>query len=197
MAMIPVTCPNCSAKYRLDEAKLGGGKAKVKCPKCSVSFDVGGALGSASDTEPVGPAPKPERPRDATARAQRMRSDSDIGGDTITTSGLAAAGAFELPTDKKYSVAVLDGKASGEIFEIVKTRTTLGRAGTDIVLDDPECSRQHALIEILGARVTISDLQSTNGTFVDGKRVDKGDLENQTEFRIGDHVLMLIITERE
>jgi len=205
MVMIPVTCPSCGAKYRLDDAKLGGTRAKVKCPKCQVSFEVGptepvaATVPFPSETEATTPAPTArERPRkDATARAQRIRSDQDVGGETITTSGLSAAGGFELPSDKKYSIAVLDGKASGEIFAITKTRTTLGRAGTDIVLDDPECSRQHAVLEILGARATITDHDSTNGTFVDGKRVDKADLENQSEFRIGDHVLMLIITERE
>jgi pSer/pThr/pTyr-binding forkhead associated (FHA) protein len=49
----------------------------------------------------------------------------------------------------------------------------------------------------MGSRVTVSDLKSTNGLFVDGKRVERANLDNQSEFRVGDHVLMLIITDRE
>ena len=41
------------------------------------------------------------------------------------------------------------------------------------------------------------DLGSTNGTFVGGKRIDEDELENHSEFRVGEHVLMLIITSLE
>jgi predicted Zn finger-like uncharacterized protein len=199
--MISVSCSSCGARYRVDETKMSGGRARLKCPKCQASFEV---------TVPQEPAEAPERPtsvsrpqaaarppEDTTSRAQRIRSDEDIGGQTITTSGLQAAGAIELPTDKKYSLAVLDGKSSGEIFPITKVRTVIGRANCDITLDDPECSRQHAVVEVMGSRVTVSDLKSTNGLFVDGKRVERANLDNQSEFRVGDHVLMLIITDRE
>ena len=109
----------------------------------------------------------------------------------------ASSEMLELPADQKYSLAVLKGKASGEIFPISKLLMTLGRAECDIVLDDPKCSREHAVIEVLGSRVVIRDLGSTNGTFVDGKRIDEDELENHTEFRVGEHVLMLIITSLE
>jgi S-DNA-T family DNA segregation ATPase FtsK/SpoIIIE len=107
------------------------------------------------------------------------------------------ADVYELPSDKKYSLAILQGKASGQIFPITKCRITIGRADSDILLDDPECSRQHAVLEIRGARITLTDMESTNGTFVDGKRIDQTDMDRNSEFRIGEHVMMLIITDRE
>jgi len=55
----------------------------------------------------------------------------------------------------------------------------------------------HAAIEILGEHAIIRDLGSTNGTFVDLDRVEQHVLYNQNEFRIGSHVLMLIVTELE
>jgi pSer/pThr/pTyr-binding forkhead associated (FHA) protein len=125
-----------------------------------------------------------------------MRSDVEVADKTATMSQRPEE-SLELPKDKKYSLAVLQGKASGQIFPITKSRITLGRSGVDVLLDDPECSRKHAVIEIHGARITINDLGSTNGTFVDGKRIDKADLDKHTEFRIGEHVMMLIITDRE
>jgi len=40
-------------------------------------------------------------------------------------------------------------------------------------------------------------LKSTNGTFVNGEQIDSAELQNHSEFRIGEHVLMLIVTDRE
>ena len=93
--------------------------------------------------------------------------------------------------------AVIQGAATGQIFQINKTRTTIGRAGQDINLDDPEASRQHAVLEILNDTAILRDLESTNGTFIELERVEQQVLSNQHEFRIGSHVLMFIVTEVE
>ncbi|WP_422444995.1 FHA domain-containing protein [Thermoanaerobacterium sp. DL9XJH110] len=51
---------------------------------------------------------------------------------------------------------------------------TIGRAGdSDIIIEDPYLSSKHALIARRGRRMIIEDLHSTNGTFVNGKRVKK------------------------
>jgi hypothetical protein len=134
---------------------------------------------------------------DTTARVKKLRSDEALGDSTTSMSQRMASSALELPSDKKFSLAVLKGKSTGQIFAINRSQTTIGRSGTDIILDDPECSRRHAILEIRGSRATISDLGSTNGTFVDGQRTDKADLDNRSEFRVGDHVMMLIVTDRE
>jgi predicted Zn finger-like uncharacterized protein len=197
--MIRVACPTCQTKYRFDESQLGGKpRVTAKCKKC------GGSIEITAEAEPTtapslreagGPAPPPARERDTTARVRRLRSDENVGEETL--SGHRVAEVLDLPQDKKYSLAVLQGKASGQIFQIQKVKTVLGRADSDIVLDDPECSRQHATLEILGSRVVVTDLNSTNGTFVGGERIENAELENHNEFRIGEHVLMLIVTERE
>jgi S-DNA-T family DNA segregation ATPase FtsK/SpoIIIE len=125
-----------------------------------------------------------------------MRSDEPLD-QTTSTMSQRMEEVLDLPKDKKYSLAVLQGKASGQIFPVTKSRITIGRSDSDILLDDPECSRNHAVIEIHGARMTLSDLGSTNGTFVDGKRIDRTELDKHSEFRIGEHVMMLIVTDRE
>jgi pSer/pThr/pTyr-binding forkhead associated (FHA) protein len=106
-------------------------------------------------------------------------------------------GVLELPKDKRFSLAVIQGAATGQIFQIAKTRTTIGRAGQDINLDDPEASRQHAVLEILNDTAILRDLESTNGTFIELERIEQQVLSNQHEFRIGSHVLMFIVTEVE
>ena len=195
--MIRVACPACQTKYRFDESQLGGKpRVTAKCKKCGGPIEIGAAEAEPatlrSEGDAGGPAP---RERETTARVRRLRSDESLGEETIT--GHRIAEVLDLPQDKKYSLAVLQGKASGQIFQIQKVKTVLGRADSDIVLDDPECSRQHAALEILGSRVVVTDLSSTNGTFVHGERIENAELENHNEFRIGEHVLMLIVTDRE
>jgi pSer/pThr/pTyr-binding forkhead associated (FHA) protein len=73
----------------------------------------------------------------------------------------------------------------------------IGRTGADINIDDPEASRQHAAIEIVGEIALLRDLGSTNGTWVDLDRIEQQQISNQQEFRIGSHVLMFIVTEVE
>ena len=194
--MIRVACPHCETKYKFDEAQLGGKtRAQAKCQKCGGTIEIGAAEATAVSAS-VGAGGSPdEKSQDTTARVKRLRSDEAAGEQTM--SGPAVAEVMDLPQDKKYSLAVLQGKASGQIFNITKVRTIIGRADCDVVLDDPEASRQHASIEVLGARVVVSDMKSTNGTFVDGEQIDSSELQNHNEFRIGEHVLMLIVTDRE
>ncbi|MEA2450404.1 MAG: hypothetical protein QOG63_2336 [Thermoleophilaceae bacterium] len=47
----------------------------------------------------------------------------------------------------------------------------IGREGVEIVLADPEVSRRHAAIRVQGDSVSIEDLGSTNGTFVNDRRI--------------------------
>jgi pSer/pThr/pTyr-binding forkhead associated (FHA) protein len=107
------------------------------------------------------------------------------------------SGSLALTPGKRYSLAVIQGAATGQIFPITRARVTIGRQGADISIDDDEASRQHSAIEILGDHAILRDLGSTNGTFVDAVRIEQHVLTNQMEFRIGGHVLMFIVTNEE
>jgi predicted Zn finger-like uncharacterized protein len=204
--MIRVSCPGCQTKYRFNESLLQGReRGHAKCKKCGETIKISLAETSPKPAAGQGPkdtaaSPRPKRDPeslDTTARVRKLRSDEDLGDATTSMSKKLVSSSLDLPPDKKYSLAVLKGKATGQIFAVNKSRMTIGRSGTDILLDDPECSRRHALLEIQGSRTIISDLGSTNGTFVDGQRTDKSELDNRSEFRVGDHVMMLIVTDRE
>jgi hypothetical protein len=68
---------------------------------------------------------------------------------------------------------------------LTRRHTVLGRgAESDLRLDDPGISRRHAEI-VLSDPPRISDLQSTNGTFVDGERVTSAELYNGARIGIG------------
>jgi predicted component of type VI protein secretion system len=64
-----------------------------------------------------------------------------------------------------------DGALAGQRFELEGDRT-IGREGADITLDDDQVSRSHARVSVADGVVTIEDLGSTNGTFVNGARID-------------------------
>jgi predicted component of type VI protein secretion system len=64
-----------------------------------------------------------------------------------------------------------DGAVEGQRFELEGDRT-IGREGADITLDDDQVSRSHARVSVDGATITIEDLGSTNGTFVNGAKIE-------------------------
>ena len=69
---------------------------------------------------------------------------------------------------------------------------TIGRLPDNtIVLDSPSVSGHHACVFRDGHRWTVEDLQSTNGTFVNGARVSRHVLQQGDVVRVGKHELML------
>ncbi len=71
-----------------------------------------------------------------------------------------------------FRLVVRRGPQPNQIYEITKDVTTLGRDITnDIVINDREASRHHLRLVRSGDSITIEDLGSTNGTFVNGKRL--------------------------
>jgi len=80
---------------------------------------------------------------------------------------------------------VTSGERAGDRVELTSD-FVIGRAGTDLVLDDPEVSRRHALIRDRGGLIEIEDLGSRNGTRVNGEPVERArSLTNGAEIRIG------------
>ncbi len=68
------------------------------------------------------------------------------------------------------TVVLSGGSADGQRFELLDT-ISIGREGTDIVLNDARVSRRHATITATTSGIYLTDLGSTNGTFVNGERI--------------------------
>jgi len=74
--------------------------------------------------------------------------------------------------------------------ELNKDQLTIGRsADSDIVLDNAGVSSRHAMIQKEGSGYVIADNGSSNGVFVNGKKIDRHTLEYRDEIQIYNYVL--------
>ena len=82
-------------------------------------------------------------------------------------------------------IVSLDGVVIKEV-QLSKDRTSLGRRPyNDIVIDNLAVSGEHAVLQMSGGEVYVEDLNSTNGTYVNGKTVKKQLLQNGDFVEIG------------
>jgi len=65
---------------------------------------------------------------------------------------------------------VTAGPEAGRRVELDQ-EVAIGRQDADLVVEDPEVSRRHAVLRRSGGSVVVEDLDSTNGTFVNGERI--------------------------
>jgi hypothetical protein len=99
----------------------------------------------------------------------------------------------EMGVDRQVAVLAWDGQRR----VLDKRRAVLGRSrDADVRIDDPNVSRRHAEIVQEGSAFWVVDLGSTNGTEVDGRRVQRHQLEDGATFTIGE-TTVTFTTERE
>ncbi|MFM2449225.1 MAG: hypothetical protein RIS44_1675 [Pseudomonadota bacterium] len=92
-------------------------------------------------------------------------------------------------------VVSLDGVVIKEVH-LSKDKTSLGRRPyNDIVIDNLAVSGEHAVLQMVGADVFIEDLNSTNGTYINGKAVKKQLLANNDTVEIGKYKLKYQVEE--
>ena len=84
------------------------------------------------------------------------------------------------------------------LFVLAAASSTVGRAAiNDVVLDDPRVSRFHAVINIDGPFVTIEDLESKNGVFVNSQRISIDVLTHGDVLTLGDCRIRFVAEEQE
>ncbi len=89
-------------------------------------------------------------------------------------------------------IVSIDGVVIKEI-QLTKDRTSLGRRpSNDIVIDNLAVSGEHAVLQMSGNEVYLEDLNSTNGTYVNGKAVKKQLLQNSDTVEIGKYRIKYI-----
>ena len=82
-------------------------------------------------------------------------------------------------------IVSIDGVVIKEV-QLTKDRMTLGRRPyNDVVIDNLAVSGEHAVVQMVGNEVFIEDLNSTNGTYINGKAIKKLLLQNNDTIEIG------------
>jgi pSer/pThr/pTyr-binding forkhead associated (FHA) protein len=95
---------------------------------------------------------------------------------------------------KNYALKFISGKYQGGEFPLkADKQIVIGRSSElDMVLVEDMVSRKHAKIMISAGNITIEDLGSTNGTFVNGEKVKQARLKEGDRILIGTSILKLI-----
>jgi hypothetical protein len=106
-----------------------------------------------------------------------------------------ATSVFHVPTRPSGALQfrAIAGAVTDSTFTIPEGTSTIGRSDENtIVLDLPDVSRRHARLERAGLHLRIYDLNSTNGTRVNGEAVHISDVQEGDHVQIGSQVLELI-----
>jgi pSer/pThr/pTyr-binding forkhead associated (FHA) protein len=83
-------------------------------------------------------------------------------------------------------LVVRRGPEVGERFYLDRDRLTIGRdPSSGIFLNDITVSREHAVLTKTGAEVSIEDIGSLNGVYVNGASITHADLSNGDQVQIG------------
>jgi pSer/pThr/pTyr-binding forkhead associated (FHA) protein len=89
-------------------------------------------------------------------------------------------------------IVSIDGVVIKEV-QLTKDRTTLGRRPyNDVVIDNLAISGEHAVFQMTGSDVFIEDLNSTNGTYVNGKAAKKQQLVNGDTVEVGKYKIKFV-----
>jgi len=88
----------------------------------------------------------------------------------------------------KLKLVCCSGSLKGRVEEFERETIRLGRKpGNDIVFPDNVVSSFHAEIRCKDSACMLVDLQSTNGTFVNGKRTEKSQINNRDKIQLGEN----------
>jgi len=89
-------------------------------------------------------------------------------------------------TSKRAFVVVLAGDRMGEMFPLNDGRTSIGRGlQADVRINDEGISRTHAVVEHGEGAFILCDAGSTNGTYANGQRIDRFELNEGDKIQIG------------
>jgi FHA domain/zinc-ribbon domain len=168
-----VYCARCG-RPNLDDARF--------CSNCGTQLVGPAGTGGITTSTPAGVTGA------ETTSTWLNREDPDYADDLFPDS--ASFGA--LPEGSALLI-VMRGPNAGSRFRLEADLTTAGRhPDSDIFLDDVTVSRRHAEFYRQGARFTVRDVGSLNGTYVNGERVEEAELTGGDEVQIGKFRLLFL-----
>src|SRR4051794_37883887 len=101
-----------------------------------------------------------------------MPQSEDDPGDRTTFLRREESLRFNIADEFGHYLVVLSGSGVGNRLQLQPAGLIIGRDGQcGFVVASPDVSRRHCRIDLKGSEVIATDLNSTNGTYMDGKRI--------------------------
>ncbi len=138
---------------------------KPSCPVCNSSVDPNTTMCGICGFKLVG-------------RTEQFSNVDSVSKGSVTRPKSAKNGTLTL--------TILDGHLKGESFNLTNFPLVIGRdPSCDLFLNDRTVTRRHASVDIIDNEVVICDLNSMNGTWIDGKSCDRAILKDGSIVQIG------------
>ena len=115
---------------------------------------------------------------------------------TIVYGKRQKGGGSEVPSALNASLKVVSGKDAGKSFRLTAANTVIGRGDqADVRIDDEGSSRQHAAVVYRNLEFRVKDLDSANGTFLNGSEVKEYALRSGDKIAVGGTILQFRVEE--
>jgi pSer/pThr/pTyr-binding forkhead associated (FHA) protein len=111
----------------------------------------------------------------------------------------AQPGPSEAKNEPRFALRFISGKYQGGEYPLAEGQEiVIGRSSElDMVLVEEMVSRKHARIALADGTISIEDLGSTNGTFVNGEKVQQGTLREGDRVLIGTNILKVVAAPQD
>lgn len=124
--------------------------------------------------------------REGDAKVRMSASESvPLGAVDVAVAPDSAAPPREPAPRRRFHLRMIKGVSPAGVY-LIEGTARIGRGDeNEVVLADPGVSRSHAIVDALGEEVTLRDLGSTNGTFVNGRCIEVLALRDGDELTFG------------
>ena len=193
-------CNSCGKDF--DSPPSTSSSGAWKCPVCDadvqlVSAAVSPPVSEASADEPADTVFQPvlmmesimEELTDEPISAADTSYTSEPGTETLETDPSTLPSPF-LELEVEAYLLLLGASPGHERRPLVRAKTIFGRKGSDVVLEDPAVSNTHFQIEAFGKEFFVRDLESRNGTYLNGTKVRYSQLLPGDQVTVGKTTLI-------
>jgi len=118
--------------------------------------------------------------------------------ETLIDEPLKVGEVTPIPQEIDARLQIVAGPDTGKILYIEDPIIVLGREDDcHLILDDPRVSNRHAMVYFAGGEFRARDLNSTNGSLLNGSALTECAMADGDDLRVGKTVVRLIVDFRE
>lgn len=185
--MADIECPHC----KLSVSVADHATTKLFCPQC-------GALLATEEPEHGGVASmfQPQLMGEEVDTSDIAADEESVEEETGSKTDPGAMKTIHIDASIKGAGTSVNVAVNAFLFhqgaspgqdrlQLTQERTVVGRSGADINVEDPSVSRSHFEIEVRGEEFFLRDLGSSNGTRLNGVRIDTAQLQSGDSIRAG------------